>query len=108
MEEVEQEKLDKISTLSVSLLDLKKSLKKLENDKNTLMHEKCSRMKKLRQEDYNRKTTDMDEKEKELCRRTNQLVDDLVEACDESRFNKALVQVLRNLKGKIIKFIALF
>lgn len=100
LQEVEQENLDKISTLSNSLLEKKKRLSQLEKEKETMLHEKFSRLKNLRQEENNSKATDMDDKERELCRRTNQVVSEFVQSCDETRFNKTLINVLGNLKGK--------
>lgn len=47
----------------------------------------------------------MDEKERELCRRTTELVDNLADSCDETPFNKALLQILGNLKGNNIRFV---
>ena len=99
--EVEQEKLDKISSLSSTLLDLKKRQSKLQSEKNKIMKDKCSRLKKLSQEEQKGKKTEMDEKEKELCRNTNKLVDEFINTCDDSAFNKALVHILGNMKGMI-------
>ena len=58
-------------------------------------------MRKLRQDEYNGKATEMDEKERELCRRTNRLVQEFVSSCDETTFNKTLVNILGNMKGKL-------
>lgn len=63
------------------------------------MKEKCMRLKKLRMEDYKQQSMKMDEKERELRRKTNQLVDDLVKTCDDTPFHNALIQILGNLKG---------
>ena len=41
----------------------------------------------------------LDAKERELCKKTNQLVDELVDSCDESPFHKALIKILGNMKG---------
>lgn len=102
MEEVEQEKLDKIQTLSISLLELKKNLTNLENEKKIHLQEKCSMLKKMRKDEFSRKATDIDEKERELSRITKQLVDELINSCEETPFNKALINVLSNLRGIII------
>ena len=99
LHEVEQKKLDQISILSSNLLELKKRQSQLEVEKNNLMKEKCERQRKIRLEEYHGKTAQMDEKERELCRKTNQLVDELVEICDNTPFHNALIQILGNLKG---------
>ena len=96
---MEQENLEKISSLSACLLELKSKLSQLENEKDILLQEKCYRMKKLKQHEYNGKTSDMDERERELCRSTNRLVEEFVNSCDQTPFNKALVHVLGNMKG---------
>ena len=45
---------------------------------------------------------EMDAKERELCKKTNQLVDELVDTCDETPFHKALIKILGNMKGELI------
>ena len=97
--EVEQEKLDKISSLSSAMLDLKKRQLSLEKEKSLITQEKCSRLKKLRHDEYKGKANEMDEKERNLCRKTNRLVDEFISTCDETPFHKALVHILENLKG---------
>ena len=104
MHEVEQKKLDEISTLSTNLLDLKKRQSQLELEKNNLMKEKCERLRKIRLEEYHGKTAQMDEKERELCRKTNVLVDELVSICDDTPFHSALIEILGNLKGNLHKY----
>lgn len=99
LQEVEQQKLDKISSLSANLIELKKRQLRLEDERNNLMKEKCSRLKKLKLEEHRGKTTEADEKEKELCRKTNQLVNEVVDACDDTPFHNALIEILGNLKG---------
>lgn len=50
----------------------------------------------------------MDEREKELCRKTNKLVDELMDTCDETPFHQALLNILGNLKGIVASFFASF
>ena len=99
--EVEQDKLDKISSLSCNLVELRKRQAQLEDEKNNLMKENCSRIQKKRLEEHKGKRAEVDEKERELCRKTNELVDDLVNTCDDTPFHQALIQILQNLKGAI-------
>ena len=63
------------------------------------MKEKCDRQKRMSMEEYKGKTAEMDEREKELCQKTNKLVDELVDTCGDTPFHKALIELLRNLKG---------
>ena len=99
LQEVEQGKLDKISSLASSLLELKKKQCELANEKNNLMKEAFEKQKSLRLKEYQEQSVEMDEREKELCKKTNQLLADLVSTSDESPFNKALIQILGNMKG---------
>ena len=55
----------------------------------------------MRLEEYKKKTKELDKKERAHCRRTNQLMEELVETCDETPFHKALIKILGNMKGKI-------
>ena len=100
LQEVEQEKLDNISSLSSNLLELKKRQGQLEVEKNNIMKDKCERLRKLRLEEYKGKTKELDAREIELRRKTNQVVDEFVNSCDDSPFHRALVQILGNFKGK--------
>lgn len=62
----------------------------------------CERLKRMRIEEYKKKNKDLDAKEKELCRQTNKLVEELVATCDDSPFHEALIKILGNLKGIFI------
>ena len=42
---------------------------------------------------------ELDNKERELCKRTNQLIQELVETCENTPFHKALLKILGNMKG---------
>ena len=53
----------------------------------------------MRLEHYKQMSQELDEKERELCKKTKQLVDDLVATCDDTPFYKALIKILGNLKG---------
>lgn len=105
MQEAESEKLDQISSISSSLLELKKRYSKLAEEKENLMRDKLIRLKKNRIEEHKQKASQLDEKERELCRRTNELVDKLLKTSDDSPFHRALMDVLGNMKGKIKNFI---
>lgn len=98
--EVEAQKLDKISELSSSLVELKKTQSQLRIDETKEIESKCARIKKMRLEEYKKMTKELDAKERDLCRKTNQLVDELVATCDDTPFHKALINILSNLKGK--------
>lgn len=97
----ENEKLDKISAMSNCIIDLKKHQAKLVAEKDSLVKEKCLRLKKMRMEEHKQKTSELDEKERELCRQTNQLVDDFINTSDNTPFHNALVHILGNLKGTL-------
>ena len=56
-------------------------------------------VKKLRLQELENKSQELQEKERALSRKTTDLVDELVAACDDSPFQKALIKILRNLKG---------
>lgn len=85
--------------MSITMLDLKKKQKDLNEEKNVNLRTKCEQVKKLRLEAYKQKSNELDAKERELCRKTNQLVDELVAICDDTPFHKALIKILGNLKG---------
>lgn len=85
--------------MSSCVLDIKKKQASLSAERTLRMKTKLETIKKKRLEEYNMKTNAMNEKEKALCRKTNQLVDELVLACDDTPFHKALVKILGNLKG---------
>ena len=108
LQDIENEKLDRISSLSSSLLDLKKRQGQLAIERDKLIQEKCQRLKVMRMEEHKRKTADIDEKERELCRKTNELVDEFVRSCDKTPFHTALIQILGNLKGTFITIFVLF
>lgn len=94
-------KLDSISDMTMTLLDLKKKQADLNAEKTIQLRTKCELVKKMRIESYKLKTSELDEKERELCRKTNKLVDELVANCEDTPFNKALIKILKNLKGKL-------
>ena len=98
--EVEQQKLDEIATVSNSMLELKIQQSTLHQEKIVQLQTNCDRLKKMRLEEYDKTSKELDEKEKELCRKTNQLVQELVSTCDDTPFHKALIKILGNLKGK--------
>lgn len=83
----------------MTLLDLKKKQWDLNAEKTVNLRTKCEMVKKMRLEAYKAKTNELDAKERELCRKTNQLVDELVATCDDTPFHKALIKILGNLKG---------
>ena len=85
--------------MSSTLMDLNKKRSALEAEKKTQLRTKCEVVRKMRIESYKQKATELEIKERELCRKTNQLVDELVEHCDDTPFNKALIKILGNLKG---------
>ena len=95
----EQAKLDSITEMSTSLLDLNKKRASLDAEKTIQLRTKCEVVKKLRIQAYKQKASELDAKERELCRKTNQLADELVAHCDDTPFNKALIKILGNLKG---------
>ena len=86
--------------MSSSLLELKKKHSALLLEQSQQMKTKCDMVRKRRLLEYKEKSQQLDLKEKELCKRTNQLVDELVATCDETPFHKALIKILNNLKGK--------
>ena len=71
------------------------------------MKEKSNRVKNLRLTEFKSKAAELDEKERELCRKTNQLVDALISKCDDSPFQQALIDILGNFKGIDLKTILL-
>ena len=85
--------------MSASLLDLKK--KQLEVDKERTRHikDKCEIVKNLRLQEFKNKSQELKDKERDLSRKTNDLVDELVASCDDTPFHRALIKILRNLKG---------
>ena len=62
---------------------------------------KCDRVKNQRIQEYKEKTQELSEKERDLCRQTNQLINEFIDTCDDTPFHKALIKILRNLKGII-------
>lgn len=101
IQEAESQKLDTISELSSRLLDLKKTHSWLLEQKVKNLKTKCHRLKKVRIEEYKAKSNELDEKEREICRKTTKLVDELASTCDDTPFHKALLKILENLKGKL-------
>ena len=99
MQEVEVAKLNSISEMSTSLLDLKKKICSLNLKQKEELKDKCEMVKKSRLEEYKTKSHELQEKERELTRKTNELVDELVATCEDTPFHDALIKILRNLKG---------
>ena len=66
------------------------------------MKDKCEEIKKFRMEEHRQKSNDLSEKERALTRKTNQLIDDLMAECEDTPFHKALIRILKNVKGSII------
>lgn len=97
--------MNKISDVSNSLLELKKKKSALLQERNNHMKTKCDMVKKKRLEEYKQKNKDLDDAERNLCRKTNQLMQELVSASDESPFNKSLIKILGNMKGIYIFFL---
>lgn len=89
--------------MSNALIDLKKKQSSLIADQTSQMRNKSEIVRKLRLQEYKDKSKELDEKERDLCHKTNQLVDELVSASDDTPFNKALIKILRNLKGTAVK-----
>lgn len=73
----------------------------MEEEINIKIKTKCEMLKKMKMEEYKQKSNDLDDKERELCRKTNQLVDELLAVCDNSPFQKALLKLLSNMKGNL-------
>ena len=63
------------------------------------LKDKCEMVKKKRIEQYKQMAIALDAKERELCKKTNQLVDKLADTCDDTPFHKALIKILGNMKG---------
>ena len=102
LQDVEQNKLRNISELCSCLLDLKQKQRKLEEERTIQLQTKCDMVKKMRIEEYKQKSNELGEKEKELCMKTNKIVDELVALCDDSPFHKSLIKTLGNMKGKSV------
>ena len=99
LQEAEIEKLNRISNMSASLLDLKKKQSELEQKRPGPLKDKCEIVKKMRFQEYQLKSQELQEKERDLSRQTKDLVDELVAECNDTPFHKALIKILRNLKG---------
>lgn len=99
MKEIENTKLDEIESISNNMLELKIQQAKLEKERIVQIKNKCNQVKQLRIDDYRRRKTDLDEKERELSRKTTQLVEELAATCEDTPFHKALLKILGNLKG---------
>lgn len=95
----EKEKLDRIYDISLSLLALNKTKSQLMADHTRQMQEKCDLLKRNRIQEYKNQRQELDAKERELCRKTNQLAAELVDTSDDTPFQKALIKILGNLKG---------
>lgn len=99
LEQEERSMLDQISELTTRLLDLKKTQSWLNDQRAKSLKTKCLRMKKLQLDEYKAKNIELDDREKELCRKTNQLMADLTSTCDNTPFQKSLIKILQNLKA---------
>ena len=99
MKEIENKKLDDIESISNNMLELKIQQAKLEKERIVQLKNKCAQVKQLRIDDYRKRKTDLDEKERELSRKTTQLVAELAATCEDTPFHKALLKILSNLKG---------
>lgn len=100
LQDAELEKLNRISTMSASMIDLKKKHSSLMEEIVRLMKKKDEIEKNRKMQKYKEQNQKLDEKERELCRKTNQLLQELASCSDESPFNKALINLLGNMKGK--------
>ena len=85
--------------MSKSLMDLKQRKSSLHAERTNQMKNKSEIVRKMRLQEYKDKSKELDERENDLCQKTNQLVDELVSASDDTPFNKALIKILKNLKG---------
>lgn len=81
-------------------MELKKKHSQLLEQKTSEIINNGNMIKKFRIEEYRKRSQQLDEKERELCRKTTKLVDELVDTCDETPFHRALIKILGNLKGK--------
>lgn len=100
MKEIENTKLDEIESISNNMLELKIQQAKLEKERIVQIKNKCNQVKQLRIDDYRKRKTDLDEKERELSRKTTKLVEELAATCEDTPFHKALLKILGNLKGE--------
>lgn len=100
MKEGEQEKLAEIASLATSLLQLKNQQSQLNEEKALFVRTKCDQVKKKRIEEHRLKSQELDSKEKELTKKTKQLVDELMDTCEDTPFHRALLNILKNLRGK--------
>ena len=66
------------------------------------MKNKSEMVRKIRLQEYKDKSKELDERERDLCQKTNQLVDELVTASDDTPFHNGLIKVLKNLKGALL------
>ena len=99
MKKVENDKLDKIESISNNMLALKIQQAKLEKERIVQLQNKFDQVKQLRIEDYRQRKTELDEKERQLSRKTTQLVEELAATCEDTPFHKSLLKILGNLKG---------
>ena len=99
LREVESRKLDEIETISINMLELKIQQTKLNKEKLVQLKTKCDQVKKMRVEEYRKKKSALDDKERELSRKTTQLVEELAATCEDTPFHKSLLKILGNLKG---------
>ena len=83
------------------MLELKIQQTKLNRENLMHLKTKCDQVKKWRIEEYKKKKDCLDEKERELSRKTTQLVEELAATCENTPFHKALLKILGNLKGNI-------
>ena len=99
------EKLNLISEMSKSLMDLKKKKCSLLTEQTSQMKNKSEIVRKMRLQEYKEKSKELDERENDLCQKTKQLVDELVSASDDTPFHKALIKLLKNLKGAYFSYL---
>ena len=99
VQDEEQDKLEEIARLSTSLIDLRTQKSQIMGEGYVHLQTKCDLVKKKRMEQYKQMSAALDAKERELCKKTNQLVDELVDSCDDTPFHKALLKILGNMKG---------
>lgn len=85
--------------MSNALMDLKKKQSSLLVERTSQMKNKSEIVRKMRLQEYKDKSRELDERERDLCQKTKELVDELVSASDDTPFHRALIKILKNLKG---------
>ena len=74
-------------------------------EKEQLVKEKSEINKVLKLNENKIRNRELNERERDLSRKTNKLFDELASTCDDSPFNKALLKLLGNMKGNFILFL---